>query len=363
MVAQSPLATVVFAPQHLFLPSLRPHHLALEVLHTLYHLSFIIAEFGGISPESNSFTELKRITYLALDILTQEPREAEAFVAYICSLVGIVGDGQRRIIDVHDRILSSKKSFALVCLEQLVPVLGSQCIRDWVWEMCYPYLSDTLNREIYESAHSVILAILASHTPPEIKGIKSELSNDFVTRIIPFYAQCLIENSGDGKLSTTQLQLAYSALVQSAANHNNTTNDAAALAWYCIETLTDAIRELSDTKTGNEGKVTLDAPPATQSHLHRLYLTLIATVPSLPLPLMLPVLDKIRDFIILVRSEIGASSNERGHGRKAELVDALFREILERVGDMEKETAMGWWYANLEKLRRGAAVRGRDGER
>jgi len=94
MVAQAPLTTVVYAPQHLFLPSSRPHHLALEVLHTLYHLSFIISEFGGISPESNSFAELKRITYLALDILTQEPTEAETFVTYICSGVGIVGDGR-----------------------------------------------------------------------------------------------------------------------------------------------------------------------------------------------------------------------------------------------------------------------------
>lgn len=95
MVAQAPLTTVIYAPEHLFLPSSRPHHLALEVLHTLYHLSFIISEFGGISPESDSFTELKRITYLALDILMQEPREAEVFVTYICSGVGIVGDGKR----------------------------------------------------------------------------------------------------------------------------------------------------------------------------------------------------------------------------------------------------------------------------
>jgi hypothetical protein len=143
--------------------------------------------------------------------------------------------------------------------------------------------------------------------------------------------------------------------VQSTENHNNTAYDAAALAWYCIETLIDAIRELSDTKTGNEGTA------ATESHLHRLHLTLIATVPSLPLPLMLPVLDKIRGCIILPHAEqIGASSNEGGPERKAELVDALFREILERVGDLEKETAMGWWYANLEELR-GAVRGGGDG--
>ena len=173
--------------------------------------------------------------------------------------------------------------------------------------------------------------------------------------------------------------------MQSAANHNNThdASDSAALAWYCIETLIDAIRELSNNtladsgKTGNKGK---DAhtmiPPATESHLHRLHLTLVATVPSLPLPLMLPVLDRIRDIVLEkdlsslphvehhVRSDIGASSKGRGNippERKAELVDALFREILERVGDMEKEAAMRWWYVNLEELR--GAIQGGDGAR
>lgn len=94
MIAQAPLTTVIYAPQQLFSSLSRPHHLALEVLHTLYHLSFIISEFGGISPESNSFTELKRITYLAHDILAQEPKEVEVFVTHICSGVGILGGGR-----------------------------------------------------------------------------------------------------------------------------------------------------------------------------------------------------------------------------------------------------------------------------
>ena len=94
MAAQAPLTTVIYAPQQLLLSSPRPHNLALEILHTLYHLSFIISEFGGISPESNSFTELKRITYLAHDILSQQPKEADVFVTYISSGVGVLGGGR-----------------------------------------------------------------------------------------------------------------------------------------------------------------------------------------------------------------------------------------------------------------------------
>ena len=66
------------------------------------------------------------------------------------------------------------------------------------------HLSDASHRDLYESAHSVILAILASSALPvnsEIRdtsnanSISDPDSANFVTRIIPFYAQCLIEVS------------------------------------------------------------------------------------------------------------------------------------------------------------------------
>ena len=96
--------------------------------------------------------------------------------------------------------------------------------------MARRYLSDPSHRETFESAHSVVLAIFASHaqqqqysrhphfdrstnhgrqqgtrskllTEPEIqrydrtldKGSSTPDSTGFVTRMIPFYAQCLIE--------------------------------------------------------------------------------------------------------------------------------------------------------------------------
>jgi len=33
-----------------------------------------------------------------------------------------------------------------------------------------------------------------------------------------------------------------------------------------------------------------------------------------------------------------------GDGRRKELVEELFKEILEKVGDREKEAVMRWWY-------------------
>jgi hypothetical protein len=43
------------------------------------------------------------------------------------------------------------------------------------------------------------------------------------------------------------------------------------------------------------------------------------------------------------RNKDEASQSEK-QGRKKELVEVLFSEILEKIGDREKEAAIKWWY-------------------
>jgi len=66
---------------------------------------------------------------------------------------------------------------------------------------------------------------------------------------------------------------------------------------------------------------------------HRLYLTLISCVPSVPLALLPRLLDPIRSAI---------DTTHEDH-KKRELIEALFVEIKERVGDREKEYMVRWW--------------------
>jgi hypothetical protein len=106
-----------------------------------------------------------------------------------------------------------------------------------------------------------------------------------------------------------------------------------------VDALLDAIHELS----------ALDASAADE-RLHRLHLTLISVVPSLPLKLLPRVLEEIRT-ILTTRG--GAQS---GSGDKVKvLVDATFVEISERVGDREKELVMRWWYDNRISFLYGTA--------
>ncbi|CAA7269122.1 unnamed protein product [Cyclocybe aegerita] len=164
MLAEAVLSAAVYIPPE-YCIDITPATLALQILHTLSHLSFVISQFGGVTTTTQGFEHLKKTFYLALDILAQSEMDlrgvgtkAEAYVQQACFLL----NSQRKETAATSP-RQAKQAFVLASIEQLVPVLSGKCIRDWVWGVCYPHLSDPSHRETYESAHSVILAIFASH--------------------------------------------------------------------------------------------------------------------------------------------------------------------------------------------------------
>ncbi|KAG6889886.1 hypothetical protein C0995_013861 [Termitomyces sp. Mi166 len=383
MVSDSALAATVYVrPQALSPnePQVTPHMLAKSVLQTLSHLSFVVSQFGGVTATATGadpgFVELRKAFYLALDVLSaEEPsgeqrslgrdfNHCESFVKEIVTDLGVdtfvPGNKTHRSGTFHQ----AKTAYTLACIEQLVPSLGVSYLKDYVWRLCTPYLSDPSHRETYESAHSVVLSIFSSHAQQlqlrpstdsdrrlsadhdDRASISNSLADptNFVHRMVPFYAQCLIQNSQDGRLSTAQLRLAYSALVRSASTSGSIA-EAHQLGWYCITLILDVIRDLS--LEGTQGN---DLDTGSRQRLHRLHLTLISTVSSLPLPLMIRVLEEIRSIITKPRqSESGVERLKDGvEERRKELVDTLFVEILEKVGEQEKEAAMRWWYAHRQ---------------
>lgn len=174
----------------------------------------------------------------------------------------------------------------------------------------------------------------------------------------------------NGKLSTPQLRLAYSALVRSAsvsasevASHERP-DDSYTLAWYCVQLILDTIHELSpvpqDAK--GKGKARADDDGQNAERLYRLHLVLISTISSLPLPLMLRALDQVRSLITEYPQDNSSGAvTPGGKGRKAKLVAALFSELLEKTGDREKEAAMRWWYKHRPTLIAEAKVQEEDG--
>ncbi|KAI0917379.1 hypothetical protein AcW2_007517 [Taiwanofungus camphoratus] len=362
MISQSILSTVVFVPSPAAASSSSSNvsadvpsafSLALIVLRTLSHLSFVVSQFGGvISTSASDFPELKRTFYMALDVLSASPSESERFVLDLC-------DWFDKNTLAPPALVFMKKAYALACIEQLISVLDDVCIRTSVVPLCLPHLSDSSHRETYESAHSVLLAIFASYAQnsrehedqgrPTLKILPS-----FAEEAVPFYVQCLIDNSGEGKLSSNQLCLAFAALVRSASafgkmtSYSDSRTGGEAMAWYCIETLLNVIRQTSASS--------VQEPSSSSPHLHHLHLALIATVPSLSLSLLPQVLTELKNIIrdcsstALVNSGSNPEFRSIVQQRRADLVRALFKEISENVGNEEKEFAMRWWYDNREDL-------------
>ncbi|KAF7299206.1 hypothetical protein MIND_00869300 [Mycena indigotica] len=297
MIAEATLSALVYIPEP-------PSSIPLTVLHTLHHLSFVVSQFGGLSTAAQpGFAELRKTFYLALDLIAA----GTASDTFVKELVG------------HTSGDLAKTAYELTCIEQLVPVLTDDCIRSDAIPLALPFLSVSTHRESYESAHSLILAVFAAHADHAQTQPSDGDGQGFVVRMIPFYAQCLLENSVDGRLSTAQLRLAYSSLVRCATAKDDT------IALYCIEVLDRMIQELSGTSVDSYAS----------DRVHRLHLTLISIVPAVPLKLLPRILERVGQILLK------AGGDEI---RKKELHDATFVEISERIGDVQKPVAMKWWY-------------------
>ncbi|KAG1749199.1 hypothetical protein EDB19DRAFT_1681290 [Suillus lakei] len=303
MITEAGLSALVYVPSTSAVLPLTST-LAVTVLQALSHLSFVIAQFGGAG--HGAFDELKRLFYFALDVLGSDVTESNKYVRDLC----VVESGQEPL-PAHP-FYQAKKAFVLSAIEQLIPVLSELTIQELVIPTCLPHLSDASHRETFESAHSVVLAIFASHAQKASEST-SQQGGGFTRQIVPFYANCLIDNSVQGRLSTAQLRLAFAALVRSAASATDLS-----LAWFCIDCLLTAIASISEQNEERE---------------HRLHLTLVSCVSSVPLALLPRLLDPIRSFI----------DAAHGEQKRQELIDALFAEIKECVGDREKEYIIRWW--------------------
>jgi len=324
MLSQSILSTITYSRpvSSAVVPTTPLTHssLALSTLHTLSHLSFVITKFGGVASTSSAgFAELKRVFYSALDVLSADVSASEIFVKALSPFVAAtssVGESS------SDPLTRARQAFNLACVEQLVPLLSLNTIEHAVFPLCLPHLNDMSHRETYESSHSVILAIFAAQQgsimAAKVQGTGVRWPT-FVEKIVPFYVRCLLENSADGKLTTTQLRLAYGSLTSSASGSSP------AMGQFCLSSLLSTLAGLSSADAAQRR--------------HRLRLVLVSILSALP-PAVLP------DALNAVSSAIRDSNGEE----RGELAREVFREIMENVGDQEKEHCLRWWEEQREGL-------------
>lgn len=169
--------------------------LAIQTLHIFRDLYFISHRFGQHSSSQYIF-----VNYTAIDILNQFPAQAEAFLTSVRS-------PEAGKIPAHplDRL---NDLFFLNTAEHFTLVLRPEANTELLINTAMPYVTTNGDRrldELYEAAHSVLLAVFAA---PQNGAVSAQH--------IPFYIETLLQ-SFPTSLSSRQFRLAVKSLMQVSA--------------------------------------------------------------------------------------------------------------------------------------------------
>ncbi|KAG8714327.1 hypothetical protein FRC11_008890 [Ceratobasidium sp. 423] len=259
---------------------------------------------------------MKRAFFGALDVLAfnYDDKDTTGDQSCIKLVVDLSGElaNLGRSLDPGHPIWQGRVVYFLVCMEHVIGQLPEQVIVDVALPIVQRHLSDMHNREVYEAAHSVMLAIFAAHeNQPPLVSDRLKLQRTHF--LVPAYIDILLHNSEEDRLSTDQLRLAFQALVRSASFHGPE------LSWFCVEQLVGTLKQL------------IAQGPEKQDQILRLQLALISAISAVSTSKLLPMLGIVYDQII-------ANNASRGT-----LAEAVYHEIVERLGDREKDIALRWW--------------------
>ncbi|RPB18486.1 hypothetical protein L211DRAFT_854086 [Terfezia boudieri ATCC MYA-4762] len=181
---------------------------ASKILYMLRGLYFITSRLG-----TQGFTTYNFVYMSSIDILGMHKEEAERWVRSLAPQnVGTIPSLL---------LLRTYDLFFLNTVEHLIPILPSPLIHDLLIPICAPYLSASHDPNLhsqFESAHSVMLAIIAAAPAPPSSTSSSTSATPITTvvpatEVLPLYAG-MIFSSFPGGLSRRQFRLAFSTLVK-----------------------------------------------------------------------------------------------------------------------------------------------------
>lgn len=302
---------------------------AVQTLHILRDMYFISSRMGA-----NSFAQYSFVNLAAIDILSQYPVQAEAFLRDIRPT-------QRGEIPHHplDRCLDL---YFLNTAEHFAIILSPQCNEELLVEAATPYLglaSDPRLLEIFEAAHSTMLAVLSA---PQNADLLGRHIHPYISALFGVFPQ---------NISPRQYRLAIKKLVQ-------ITSPPAPVA-QTQPLLPSTILELVRHRLESASPVPLPKPveqanaairEETASEQSVLALTLIDALPFLPL-------DQFEDWLPLVAESLNFVSDPI----QLHACRQRFWEVLSN-GEMDVAHAslcLAWWgtRGGREMVMHGASPR------
>ena len=328
--------------------------LATCTLRTFSHLYFVTSRFG-----TDGFGAYRGVWLGTLDLLGRAPAEE-----LVRAVVAIEPDERG-----PDHALA--RTYYLNALEQVVDGLPDDYVEDVALPIAQPcvvhsldrsdarrVLQDGSDRDAFEAAHSVMLAIYVA-------------GKRVADQIAPWYSDLLL-GAYPELMSAAQLRIAYTAVIRRASQ----TNDA--LAWLLLTRLVAAIEaipvatleRLPATRRAHPQPLTTRRPkdaeapsgrpddedadlrdPATGSSdtetaaLHsargHLLLVLVDQLAAVNLTLLLPLLDQVRRLIGVEPSE--------GAARRA-IVRTAFERLAGALDAPKRAAGTQWWAEHGREL-------------
>ncbi|KAG0309371.1 hypothetical protein BGZ98_003166 [Dissophora globulifera] len=132
----------------------------------------------------------------------------------------------RAELGFHDPVMESRTLFYLNLLERVMIAIEGSFLEHQLLPMVYPYLLKNDQRDLFESAHSVVMSVFLTK-----KKIAKEVA--------PFYSKLLLDHFPD-QINIDQLRAAFTTMIRSLSE----TEDA--LAWLCVEKLLGRIQYYDD---------------------------------------------------------------------------------------------------------------------
>lgn len=290
--------------------------LAAQSLQTLRHLYFITSRLGPASFSQHTFVYLT-----AIDILSAYPNHADKLLKSIApqQLGQIPRHPLDRILDLY--FLNTAEHFTLV--------LSPTTNEDLLVASSVPYLAAGENPHmlpVFEAAHSVMLAVLSAPQSAEITA-----------KHLPFYIDALFRVFPHN-LSPRQFRLAFKTLMRVTAPPSTLSASHPDLPATLLELVFHrALNAPVDALPPDAVALALqgsDAPPPALSEQAVLALTLIDSLPFLPIALL--------DEWLPLCAELLNQITDDG---MRETVKARYWEVLVS-GEMDAErsgVAVNWW--------------------
>ena len=285
--------------------------IAMQSLHILRDTYFIAHRFGLTSSSQYVF-----VNFTAIDILSQYPSQSEMFLETIrpADLGRIPSHPLDRLQDL----------FFLNIAEHFTLTLPPQINQELLFNAAAPYVDphgDPRLGEIFEAAHSVMLAILAAPQSAEV-----------ATRNVPFYIETLLR-SFPRPLTARQFRLAIKSIMRLASPPS-----AIATSLPLMQAIVlDLIRERIGSASENLLPPNPDLPIENSEPLSEravLLLSVIDCLSSLPVPLLEDWLPLTADLL----HKIGNPSQRQQCQRR------LWETLSNGEMDVERApTCVAWW--------------------